>query len=219
MSKPSAQSVRSKQSKILRYIASSDLSITSSDLGLSTNTIRKFLAASPQTVQKHPEKFSRVLKVSPLEVAKERERRLVPKLSGERLKRALRNMNSSELVSKTGRVYKNDIGWTKRSVNYARATRLRYTTISPEGKVTHPLRYEVKESHKRHVFATRQILAGFAGENSRSMIVKFKTGAWSYDKTQAALRDLWNNSDVAFTMDRIMALGSNDLRTELPQFL
>jgi hypothetical protein len=199
MPKPSAQSIRSKQAAYFRYIASSNIESTSNDLGISTKTLRRFLSAKPETVRKSPEKFSKALSLKPTAIAKERERRLVPRLYGQRLKTAYARMNTPEITDKRGRTYKVDTDWTKRSIRYAQATRSKYKGVSPEGVVSYVPVQSGKDTHHRQEYARRQIVNGLANENTASLVRKYKAGTMSYDDSLSAIRRLWRNSDVAFT--------------------
>lgn len=195
MSKPNARSVRSKQTAILRYIASTDINTTSADLGLSTKTLRRFVSAKPETVRKHPERFTTAMAANPKQTAKDKGQKLVPYLSGERLKRAYRVQNSPEYISPKGRKIKVDTDWTKRSIRYAQVAHTRYQVMTPEGRKYR----EIVPSNRKNLYAQRQILSGLQGENTHSLINKWRSGEWSYNDALSAVRQLWSNSDAAFT--------------------
>ena len=199
MRKPSAQSVRSKQAAIYRYIASTNIETTSADLGLSTKSIRRFLSASPDTIRKSPERFSHTLSLSPREIAKERKQRLVPRLTGKRAQQAFARMNSPVIVNRRGREQKVDTDWLKRSIRYTQATRQKRRVISPEGVISYVPIVTGDDTHHRQEYARRQILSGLGNENTRSLIGKYNAGVMSYDQALANIRQLWKNSDVAFT--------------------
>ena len=197
--KPNARSIRSKQAAYLRYIASTDISTTSKELGLSTKSLRRFLSATPETVQKSPERFGKALSLKPAAVAKEKTTRLVPRLSGQRLKTAYSRMNTPVVVDTRGRKHKVDTDWTVRSIRYAQSTRTKYKVVSPEGYVSYvPIQTET-DTHHRQEYAKRQILDGLSNENTRSIARKYKSEVWSYDKAIELTRQLWANSDAAFT--------------------
>jgi hypothetical protein len=171
------------------------MSHTSSDLGLSTKTLKGFLNAAPETVQKHPERFGRALSINPRAVAKEKGQRLVPKLSGKRLRHAWQVRNTPEYVSSKGRLVKVDVDWTNRSINYARVTRTYYAEIHDGKRVYVPIKSERRED----IYGRRQIMSGLAGENTRSFVNKWKVGKLTRGEALRLITDLWKNSDVAFT--------------------
>jgi hypothetical protein len=197
--KLNARGVRSKQAAYLRYIASTDISATANELGLSTKTLKHFLSAKPETVLKSPDRFTHVLSLKPAAAAKENKRRLVPRLSGQRLKTAFSHMNTPEVVDKLGRTRKIDTDWTVRSIRYTQATRTKYRVVSPEGMVSYVPVQTGLDTHHRQEYAKRQIVNGLANENTRSIARKYHAGTWSYDKAIEMTRELWKNSDAAFT--------------------
>jgi hypothetical protein len=198
MPKPNARSIRSKQAAYLRYIASSDIETTSSELGLSTKTLMRFLKAAPETVLKSPESFTHVLSIYPQEMARERNRKLVPKLSGKRLGRTFRLMNTPQFVTKSGRVQYVNVDWYKRAVRYAQATRTKRRVTSPEGIVTYVPVQSGVDTHNRQSFARHQILSGLANENTRSLLAKYNAGTMSKVELERKINELWGNSDIAF---------------------
>jgi hypothetical protein len=198
MSKPNARSVRSKQAAILRYIASTDLTTSSSELGLSTSTLTRFVNAAPETIQKSPDRFSRALQIKPQQIAKEKGRRLVPRLSGERLRQKNRLRYVTEYVSPKGRKIKNDPDWTVRSLRYAEATRTHYS-VQKEGKTVY---VEIERERRRDIYAKRQLTDSLSGETTRSLINKYNAGTWTRGEALSAIRQLWKNSDVAFTPEQ-----------------
>lgn len=197
MARLNARSVKSRQNAVLRYIASTDLDTAASHFGISTQTLRNFVNATPKRILEVQDHYQKPLSLSPSEIAKARNVRLVPRLSGHRLSQAYRHQNMPEYKTPKGRTVRVDTDWLTRSIRYAQATRTHYQWKDPR---THKIEYrEIAPYSRKEIFAKRQILSGLQNENTRSLVSKYKTGRMSRSESLRNIRLLWKNSDQAFT--------------------
>lgn len=176
MARLSARSVRSKQNATLRYIASSDIERTARDYGVSTRTLRNFIKADPKSLNQST--YNKFLAADAKGIAKNNDVRLVPRLSGERYReiRALERPTERQ----------------ERSVRYTAATRERYKKVDKSGKV----RY-LPASQERIEQNRKQILAGMAGTNTKTIVALYQEGSITRGEARGMMRKLFANSGVS----------------------
>lgn len=174
--RPSLTSVRSKQNAVLRYVVSTDVNRTAKDLGVSTQQLKNFLAAKPETVKKS-DKYGKILRSDPQTVAKKEDVKLVQRLSGKRLGKAYNRYGEDERLT--------------RAIRYAQVTRQRRKVVS-EGKV----KYVPIDTDKGKI-ARKQILNNMSGESAKSIMDQYQKGIMTEDETKDKLNRLWKNSGVS----------------------
>lgn len=175
--KPSAQSIRSKQNAVLRYVVSTDVDKTSRDLGVSTDQLKRFLNAKPETVKKNPQQYQKLLSSKPTETAKAKDITLVQRLSGKRLSAAYSRYGKSER--------------TTRAIRYAQVTRQRRKVVEND-----VVKYMPIQTDKGRV-ARKQILANMGGESANAVMTQYHKGTITESEAKDILAKLWKNSGVA----------------------
>ena len=174
--RPNVRSVRSKQNQVLRYVVSTDVDKTSKDLDVSTDSLKRFLNAKPETVKKNPSRFSKLLQSEPTKVAKEKNVKQVQKLTGKRLSAAFNRYQTSER--------------TARSIRYSQATRRR-RRVEEGGTV----RFVVLDTTKGET-ARKQILENMGGTTAKQVMTQYHRGDITQNEAKRILRKLWANSGV-----------------------
>jgi len=172
----SARGVKSKQNAVMRYVVSTDIDKTSRDLGVSTKTLKRYLSAKPETIKKNPDQYGKLLSSDPKSVAKQKDVKLVQRLSGKRLSSAY------------GRYYGNKR--LTRSVRLAQITREKHLVVQAGKK-----RYVPVDGHKAK-YARKQVLANMADTTSASIMEQYKQGDLSEREAKSLLTTLWKNSDM-----------------------
>ena len=177
MARLSKRSAKSRQNAVLRYVASTDIERTARDMNVSTSQLNRFLRAKPETIQKSPDRYSRLLSSDVKSTAQEKDVRLVQRLSGERRKKALARREQSERLM--------------RSVRYTEATRERYRTVSASGKISYqPVPINRIEVQKE------QILNNMADLNQRRILDLYFDGELDEDEARDLMRKLYKNSGL-----------------------
>lgn len=172
---PSTQSVRAKQNQVLRYVITTSPSKAAGDLGVSPQTLNRFLRASPESIAKKPTGYQSVLKLSPKAIAEQNSIKLVPKVTGQRFIR-LRHLPST-----TSRV---------RKLNYAEATTSRRK--DEEGNFI-----PVEEYNENREKQTERAIQGLAGRNATIIIADLDSGVIDRDEALRQLRLLWKLSGLS----------------------
>lgn len=173
--RPTQRSVRSKQNAVLRYVVSTDVKRTSQDLGVSEDSLRRFLSAKPETVRNNPSKYGKILGVEPRETARNSDVKLVQRLSGKRLSKAYNRYGEDERLT--------------RAIRLAQATRQRRKIVD-DGKV----RYVPLKSTEKGSIARKQILNNMSGQTSKSIIDQYQSGTLNEEEARSMLSQLWKNS-------------------------
>lgn len=175
MARLNARSVKSRQNRVLRYVASTDIDKSAQDLGVSTNQLTRFLRAKPQTVQKHPERYRKLLETDTQAVAKEKDVKLVQRLSGKRLNKA----------------YAYQTERSNRAVKLAKATREKRKVVE-EGRTFYRPVNETKAKASR-----QQILTNMSGYSAKSIIELYHEGSLTESEAKRLMRKLFANSGVS----------------------
>lgn len=175
-----ARSVKSRQSAVLRYIVSTDIDKTASDLGVSTNQLQRFARSSPETVRKHPERYSRILSADTKQVARENDVKLVQRLSGKRLKSARKRIYEPK---PNPRLIK--------AVRLSEATRERRRIESEEGKIIYA---PVK---RRAEYSRNQIITNLGGMRRAEILDLYNSGEITESEAKTLMRKLYRNSGLS----------------------
>lgn len=174
--RPSVTSIRSKQNQVLRYVVSTNVDKAAKDLGVSTKSLRKFVSASPETVKKNPINFG-LLKSTPATVAKEKDVKLVQRLSGKRLRDAYPYFGKRER--------------TTQAIRFAQVTRTRRRIIEDDVVKYVP----VAETKGR--IARKQILSNMGATSAKSVMWQYNEGTITETEARDLLIKLWKNSGVS----------------------
>lgn len=173
MKKLNAQSVKSRQNSVLRYVASTNIEKTARDMNVSTRQLKSFLRANPKTVNpKNP-----LLSADAKSVAKQEDVKLVPVLRGKRLTKAWNEIESSER--------------TRKAVRLASATRERRVVVEDGKRTYRPLK------PTRVQPAREQIINNMSGMNQKSIFNLYSSGDISEDEAKGLMRKLYKNSGLS----------------------
>jgi hypothetical protein len=178
--RPSTRGIRSKQKGLLRYIVSTDIDTAASDFGVSTDQLKRFVNAKPETIKKRGG-FNKLQNVSPVEIAKAKQVKLVQRLSGKRLKKAYGNYYGNERLTK--------------AVRLAQATREKRLTTD-DGKLV----YKPVANTKAKI-ARKQILNNLSGSTTASIMEQYEKGVLKENEARAMLNTLWKNSGADGAME------------------
>lgn len=176
MAKLNARGVKSRQNSILRYIASTDIDKTASDMNVSAASLQRFVRAKPETIRRNPDKYNRLLNADAKSVARENDVKLVQRLSGKRLKKAYGVNDPSPRLN--------------RSIRLAKATRERYA-VQEKGKTIYRPVSPTKVRAPRE-----QILNNMAGWRRDSITDAYKNGDLTKDEAKNLMRKLYRNSGL-----------------------
>src|SRR3970040_2648331 len=125
--RPSAASTRSKQHQVLRYIYSTDPKTAARDYNVSTDQLRRLAMGNPKRLKSRVDKdpaYKRLFESDPREVAKEKNVKLIPRLTRKRYNDLRRQPDLQRRQ--------------KLAIEYRTVTKTREYKITPEGKVTYP---------------------------------------------------------------------------------
>lgn len=176
MARLSTRSVKSRQNRVLRYVASTDSDKTAADLNVSQNTLNRFLRAKPETIKKNPDRYRKLLESNPEGTAKEKNVKLVQRLSGKRKKEAYARRGESERL--------------QRAIRLSNVTQERYKTEVDGQTVYRPYKpTRVKASRE-------QILNNMAGDSQASILDQVRKGIITRNEGRTKLRKLYRNSDL-----------------------
>lgn len=177
MARLNTRSVKSRQNSVLRYIASTDIDKTASDLNVSTKQLQRFVRAKPETIRKRPEQYNKLLSADAKQVARENDVKLVQRLSGKRLKKAYGTQNPSPRLN--------------RSIRLAKATREKYA-VQENGKTIYRPVSPTKIKTQRE-----QILTNMAGYRQKNIIDLYNSGDISESEAKQLMRKLYRNSGLS----------------------
>jgi len=177
MARLSKQTAKSRQNAVLRYVASTDIERTAKDMNVSTSQLNRFLRASPETIQKSPGRYNRLLSADVKSTAQQKDVRLVQRLSGKRRESAMARRDKSERLMRT--------------VRYTEAVRSKRRVVSSEGKVS----YEPVPINRIEV-QREQIINNMANLNQKMILDLYFDGEITEEEARELLRKLYKNSGL-----------------------
>jgi hypothetical protein len=161
----------------LRYVASTNIERTSRDFGVSPPKLRRYLKAKPETVARNPKTYDALLAADAKEVAREKDVKLVQRLSGQRLIRARERKTPTERQV--------------RALRYSETARTRIRKVE-EGVVTY------RPVNPERVKITReQILNNMSGYNTKRIADMYAKGEISRGEAKTLMRKLYRNSGAS----------------------
>lgn len=176
MARLSARSVKSRQKQTLRYIASTDIERTARDYGVSTRQLRNFLTKDPKSVDQRT--YDKILATDAKQLAREKEVRLVPRLTTDKYNLALKETFPADR--------------TVRSLRYTSVVRERIRKVDDEGKVHYkPVSVERQKTERA------QILGNMSGMNTKRIVNMYQEGLITRGEAKQMMRKLYKNSGVS----------------------
>lgn len=177
MARLSTRSAKSAQKSTIRYIASSDIERTARDYGVSESTLRRFIAAKPESLAKSRDKnYRKILSTDARAVAKENQVRLVPRLTREKIQ---------SLSDEQRRDQRN-----VRAIRYTESVTERVRKVD---KKTGKIRYR-PANQERVQNARKQIVSGMAQWNTKTVVQAYKDGLLTEKEARTIMRNIYKNS-------------------------